>query len=516
MDDRMLKMVLAVIMMMAGTFLPSTGIHVWAQETPVSRDSPALVGKHHGGKKDKGGGGQNKRQERHFPPPAHVWNISTIILGCPTDRQIVMSLTTSETLDGYVEYGKVGNEYSGRTTVRTYTNGVPAHVTLDGLSRDTGYQYRLCYRTAPSVEFSKGPAYSFHTQRAAGHAFTFEVQGDSHPERTPRQNDPVLYEQTLLAAAHDQPDFYFCMGDDFSVDTLASVTSDAVARVYFKQLPYLGLVAHSSPLFLVNGNHEQAARCNYNGAADNVAVWAQTCRDRFFPQPGPDTFYSGDGETVPHIGLLHDYYAWTWGDALFVVLDPYWHSNIPVDNSMGGDKKRRDLWEITLGKEQYKWFARTLESSCARFKFVFAHHVNGTGRGGVEQADSYEWGGRSPGGEWGFAGRRPGWELPIHQLMAKHGVTIFFQGHDHVFAHQEKDGVIYQTVPEPADPHYTLCNPEAYRSGDVLPNSGRLRVTVADKVMVEYVRSYLPGDATAAHPEGEVAFSYSANGRRKP
>lgn len=96
--------------------------------------------------------------------------------------------------------------------------------------------------------------------------------------------------------------------------------------------------------------------------------------------------------------------------------------------------------------------------------------------------------------------------------MAKYGVTIFFQGHDHVFAHQQLDGVVYQALAEPADSTYTLYNRDAYSSGDVLPNSGRVRVTVSAKnVHVEYIRSYLPKDATAAHPNGEAAYSYEVN-----
>ena len=34
--------------------------------------------------------------------------------------------------------------------------------------------------------------------------------------------------------------------------------------------------------------------------------------------------------------------------------------------------------------------------------------------------------------------------MPVHQLMVKNGVTIFFQGHDHLFARQERDGMVYQ------------------------------------------------------------------------
>jgi hypothetical protein len=87
--------------------------------------------------------------------------------------------------------------------------------------------------------------------------------------------------------------------------------------------------------------------------------------------------------------------------------------------------------------------------------------------------------------------------------MAETGVTIFFQGHDHLFVKQELDGVIYQTLPTPADPNYAMDNAEAYKTGDKLPASGRVRVTVSPNgVTVDYVRSYLD------KPD-EVAYSYT-------
>ena len=93
-------------------------------------------------------------------------------------------------------------------------------------------------------------------------------------------------------------------------------------------------------------------------------------------------------------------------------------------------------------------------------------------------------------GVWEFDKMRPGWELPIHQLMAKNNVTIFFQGHDHLFAKQELDGIIYQEVPCPADNTYTAFNKDAYKSGDIFPNAGFLDVTVSpDQVKVDYIKS---------------------------
>lgn len=459
---------------------------------------------------------ERKNKDRPFPPPKHAWNVATIILGCPADDRISMNVYSATDIEGYIEYGPESSALSNKTDVMKFTGNTPVLLNLSRLQHDMAYTYRLCYRKPGENGFNQGPDFHFHTRRASGSPFIFEIQGDSHPERTPKQNNPELYEQTLLGAAKDRPDFFMCIGDDFSVDALPDVNAESVVGVYLKQLPYLGLVAHSSPLFLVNGNHEQAARCNLNGTADNVAVWAQTNRNRLFPQPVSDNFYSGDTEEAEHIGQLRDYYSWTWGDALFVVIDPYWHSKSPVDNVFGGDKKHRDLWNVTLGEMQYQWLKKTLEESSAKFKFVFAHHVNGTGRGGIERADYYEWGGKGSGGQYEFTSKRPGWELPIHQLMVRNGVTVFFQGHDHIFAKQEKDGVIYQTLPEPADPGYTLYNKDAYRSGDIFPNSGRVRVSVSpEKVKVEYIRSYLPADASPAHPDQEAAFIYEVPAKHK-
>lgn len=109
---------------------------------------------------------------------------------------------------------------------------------------------------------------------------------------------------------------------------------------------------------------------------------------------------------------------------------------------------------ITLGETQYQWFKQTLEQSDATFTFVFTHQMFGNGRSGVELADLYEWGGQNRRGVWEFDRTCPGWDMPIHQLMAEQHVTIFFHGHDHLFAYQELDGVIYQELPVPADPFY--------------------------------------------------------------
>ena len=497
------------------------------------------------------------------------------ILGRPTGDCVTLSVLSASDVEAYVEFGDKKGDFSRKTGTSRSNAGSPVEFELKQLQPDTRYFYRLCSRRPGQDRFAVGGEYTFHTQRRPGSTFTFALQGDSHPERWGKMYSPDLYVQTMRNVEKDRPDFYLTMGDDFSLDRLvnrATLEQSSVDRVYAHQRSFLGLVGRSSPLFLVNGNHEQAGANWLDGTPNNPAVMAASARNRFFALPAPDDFYSGDREELEFVGLLRDYYAWTWGDALFLVMDPYWHSPVPVDSAQGserGGKRRgesvanespggsggrrrgeasgggeringsgnerrlggsgggrrgasggdgrnasrgggvRDWWGMSIGDEQYEWLKDTLERSDARYKFVFCHHVMGTGRGGIEMAHLYEWGGKGQDGSWQFGEKRAGWEKPIHQLMVDNGVTVFFQGHDHVFCRQELDGVVYQSVPNPADDTYQAFNREAYRTGDVLPNSGHLLVTVSPQnVRLDYVRSFLPEDR-AEGENGKTAFSFT-------
>ena len=443
-------------------------------------------------------------------PPQGV----TTLLGSPTDRSVTLSVLSAATVEACVSFGDRSGAETGRTEVLLLQGGTPANVVLTALPTGARTWYRVLTRAPGTADWRPEEERSFMTQRPAGAAFTFDIQGDSHPEHLRTLFDPALYRRTLSHVAQEQPDFHVLMGDDFSLDGLAHdppITAQRVMDIYLRQRQFLAEVGSRSPIFLVNGNHEQLARYLLDGTATNPAALALRARLATFPLPAPDGFYTGNSEKDPDLGLLHDTFAWTWGDALFVFIDPYWHSDIPVDNALGvrGTQEGRNLWQVTLGDAQYRWLRDTLKGSQARWKFVFCHHVLGTGRGGIEVADRYEWGGRDPRGRSTFKKERPGWDQPIHDLMASTGVDIFFQGHDHIFARQERDGVIYQTVPMPADPNYAAHNRDAFRSGDILPGSGHLRVDVdSDHVQVRYIRSVLPRDTDTQGPDGAVAFSY--------
>lgn len=93
-------------------------------------------------------------------------------------------------------------------------------------------------------------------------------------------------------------------------------------------------------------------------------------------------------------------------------------------------------------------------------------------------------------------------------ICKKQSIHIF-QGHDHLFAKQELDGVIYQSVPNPADDTHTAFNKEAYTIGEILPNSGFLYITVhPEDVKVEYIRSYFMKNSEL-NEDATKTFTYS-------
>ena len=129
-----------------------------------------------------------------------------------------------------------------------------------------------------------------------------------------------------------------------------------------------------------------------------------------------------------------------------------------------------------------------------------------------------EWGGKNADGTDGFATHRPGWEMPIHQLLVKHGVSIVFHGHDHLFAKEELDGIIYQEVPQPSHPSGGTRSAEEYGyTGVILGSSGHLRVKVDPKeAVIEYVRSAVPGITKDNVANGSVAHRYSITPKPNP
>ncbi len=408
--------------------------------------------------------------------PARLFDV---ILSRPASRSISVSVLCYSNSQGFIAYGKNALNLEHRTPGQEFRPGEPAAILLGGLEPDMRYFYRLhLQQTTNAIQ-------SFHTARPQNAPFSFTITADSHLDE---HTNPLTYQQTLANARANKPDFHIDLGDTFMTEKHPD--REAAAKQYLAQRYYFGQLCDSTPLFLVLGNHDGESPQGRGGAADDLSEWSNQMRKRYYPNPVPDGFYSGNEARHPKAGLLEDYYAWEWGDALFVVLDPFWFTQ----KERGG----RDHWKRTLGAGQYAWLKHTLETSRSQFKCVFIHHLVGGAdnqcRGGAEAASFYEWGGRNLDGSDGFQEHRPGWLAPVHQLLLQNKVTIVFHGHDHFYAKQDLDGIVYQEVPQPGYPGNGKSPRSAaeygYKTGVLLGSSGHLRVTISAKDMkVDYIRS---------------------------
>jgi hypothetical protein len=439
-----------------------------------------------------------------YPVGANAQAFSEI-LGRPTNNSVTVNALFSQQVQTYFEWGTVKENYSGSSQPALFEANVPFETKLSGLTPDSKYYYRTRYKVPGETTYKAGSEHTFVTQRALGSTFRFTVESDPHPYD--KKCYPPLWNIALQNQLNDAADFMIDMGDTFGDDhNPFTITNMEVQQLHLDARSYFSKVCHSLPFFFCQGNHEgESGYYLLQTPPNNLAVYESLWRKQYWPNPFPDDFYSGNiSEEAYGIGKPENYYAWEWGEALFVVLDGYRYYTVSA---------KPGKWDWTIGKNQYEWLKGTLEKSVAKYKFVFIHHLLGEARGAANLAKQFEWGGYDQKGTiWEFTANRPGWEMPIHQLLVKHKISVLFQGHDHLYAREELDGLVYQTVPMPSDSSYTLgmiANGDAF-GGIKMAGSGHLRITVSpEKATVDFVNALLPKDETPQKKNGSILYSYS-------
>ena len=446
------------------------------------------------------------------------------LVGNPTNSSITINIVPDANIEYHYQYGTVSGTYPNQTANFTATANQPDEISIAGLVANTRYYYRMRYH-APGDgmdDWVVRDEHSFMTQRAPGETFVFTVTSDSH--NASASNTGFVNAMNNINADH--PDFHIDIGDtQFAEFTRNSSIQTNLNTAYkeYRATTHFGAFGHSTPVFLSTGNHEEEEGWNLDDSYSRGVANIQA-RKAFFPTPVEDgVFYTGNTDPLAAIDeatygdeLREDYYAWEWGDALFVVIDPFQYTmNLPYAPGTAGeendDSQDGNQWSWTLVAEQFQWLKQTLENSDAKYKFMFSHNmlgginrtVVGVGagyvRGGAEAARYYEWGGKDAYEEDVFNDFRDPEDFgtkPIHQLMVENGVSAYFHGHDHQYVYELRDGIVYQEVPSPAmtgsgfSGIYTVGTYEDYETVAMCSNAGHLRITVSpEQATVVYVNS---------------------------
>jgi len=339
---------------------------------------------------------------------------------------------------------------------------------VEGLSPGLRYEYQILGPSdigEPDVLY----AGSAVTQRQVGDAFTFALISDSHIGSDwsfTNQGDWCTLSKVARAVAGAAPDFVLNLGDmlDFHNFGFNDPPPDGVytRRAYRNYRVLLGDTLGNAAHFPVIGNWE-----GEDGwyTADDLD---RSRQQRMLYMPGPlPTTYPQSGSAA------QDYYAFTWGDALFVVLNVM--SYTPTPHLLSAGVGAPDDW--TLGAKQLDWLSQTLAGATAKWRFLFIHHAVG-GAAGDPEDTAYGRGG----GQAAYVGE----QARVHQLMLDHGVQVFFYGHDHVFTDMTVDGIHYSEPGNAGAIWMFSSSLTGYKQSWLEPGWGRVAVR-PDTVQVDFV-----------------------------
>jgi hypothetical protein len=337
---------------------------------------------------------------------------------------------------------------------------------LGGLSPSTRYVYQILDVSGETpMPLHQG---SVITARPPGESFTFALLSDSHIGahlEYGNQGDEVVLAAVGQAIESTRPDFFVNLGDmlDFHEYGFNAPPpgGDVTRLAYLNYRMSIAGAAANAAHYPVIGNWEGE---NGEYTPEQIA-WSREARMRYMPGPDPETYPEG-GSTG------QDYYAFTWGDVLFVVLNVMTYT--PTAHLLRSTD-RADDW--TLGADQLEFLRQTLENATTSWRFLLIHHAVG-GKAGDPANSGY--------GRGGGQAADVGEQAIVHQLMLDHGAQAFFYGHDHVFTDMVVDGIHY-TAPGSAGAPWMFSQAETgYAQSWLESGWGRVDVT-PDSVHVTFL-----------------------------
>jgi len=248
------------------------------------------------------------------------------LLGKPTDTSITINIVPATTIEYHYQYGTSSGSYTAQTSNVIAAGGQPHEVVISGLTPNAQYYYRMQYHAPGNAmdDWVNRSEQSFRTQRSQGSTFNFTVTSDSHAQFN------ANHQNAMTNILNEHPDFTIDLGDTFMSGNAASQSAVNNSYLAYREPLYMDKIGHSVPIFLAAGNHEDEEGWNLDDTPFSPAVGSIQARKAYYSTPTDDGFYSGNIDPLAAINegtygdkYREDYYAWKWGDARFIVIDPF-------------------------------------------------------------------------------------------------------------------------------------------------------------------------------------------------
>ncbi len=406
------------------------------------------------------------------------------LLSCPTETSIrITALNDKQPAEAVIEMRKEGaQEWERKKPALKLAAYEIFNWTVKDLSRATRYEYRVLLKQGTDETWRPVAGGSFTTQRKGPANYTAVLMTDPHTGSFPAGSGPALtLDKVVQNASRAKPEFVLDLGDNVAWPgsrEFPQKDPNGAMNAYARYRRQIGPLSINAPHFAILGNWG-----GENGKFPEKSIEiVAAVRRSLLPAPDHKTYPQGGSEK-------EDYYAFTWGDVLYVMLNIQTYSkpsNPEALPSLMSDVNQITEW--TLGEKQMAWFESTLKNATERFRFVCMHHPAG-GNAGDPMNTLY--------GRGGARAWNTGEQVKIHALMKKHKVQIFFYGHDHVFVDDVVDGIHY-TLPGSCGAPWKFTKAETGYER-FWPDSGHAQLDVTpEKATVTFI-----------NVEGKVLHSFS-------
>src|ERR1043166_6565305 len=221
---------------------------------------------------------------------------------------------------------------------------------ITGLSPGTKYEYRIGCSEGSERSTASLAVGSFRTQRIGRASYTAVLITDSHTGSFALGSGPaVTLDRVVQNAARVKGEFVLDLGDNVAWPGSCGFPQEdplAASAAYAQYRYQIAPLSLHAPYFAVMGNW---AGESGKFPQKNIQLVGHV-RRALLPGPSHLTYPQGGSEG-------EDYYAFSWGDALYIILNIQTYSKPSHPQKLANsmlDVNRIEEW--TLGEKQMAWF----------------------------------------------------------------------------------------------------------------------------------------------------------------